>query len=573
MLEEITVRDFALIDNISLQFSPGFNILTGETGAGKSLLIGAISFLLGAKSDAALIREGADECVVTGSFDIAGTPPATDWLAERGIEADESRIVIRRAYKSGGRGFIYIQGQAVSRSDLLSLTALLVDIHGQHEHQNLLLTENHRILLDRFAGIEEKLDSYAQTYRQLHSLREEREKAEAEMRQRHLEADFLRFQVQEITAAKLKSDEKEELETEENVLTQHEKLFASVEMAYAGLSFSGDGAASSLRKAKTALETASSIDPRLMDQAKRLADAFYEVDDLADSIRSYRDSLSFDPLRLEWIETRLAEIHRLEKKYAASVPEILERAENNKTKLIASENWEEDRAKMDAQIETLQEELASRGMEISIARTKASSHLAAAIESILRTMGMPNTGFLVSVTPRRNESGNAVFGPNGCDEVEFLISPNPGSPTRPLARIASGGELSRVALAVKTVLSGLDNVETLIFDEIDTGIGGEAAASVGRHLRELGKTRQVLCITHLASIASMASSHFRVEKEVSGASTLTRIAYLAGKERTAEIARMLAGDQEGETSLAHAAELLRKNSLTASSPVTGRSHG
>ena len=471
MLEEITVRDFALIDNIGLRFSGGFNILTGETGAGKSLLIGAISFLLGAKTDADVIRDGADECVVTGTFDVSHNSAVLAWLQERGMSAEDGRIILRRTFRSTGRGFIYIQGQAMPRSDLQSITSLLVDIHGQHEHQNLLLSDSHRVLLDRFSGLDEQMDAYIRQYRLMHLRIHEREKAELEIRKHLLEKDFLRFQIQEIESAKLKVEEKEELEIEENVLAQHEKLFSAVETVCATLSSSGEGAASSLRKAKAALETASKIDPRLIEYTQRLSDAFYEVDDLADNIRSYHDSLSFDPQRLEWIEARLAAIRRLEKKYACSVQEILERAENIYKTLTASDTWEEERSRMDSEIEAIRGEVESRGDQISKERVRSSSLLGASIESTLRTMGMPNAGFTVAVSRMKDEKGTTVYGPTGCDIVEFLIAPNPGSPPRSLIRIASGGELSRVALAIKTVLSGLDTIETLIFDEIDSGIG------------------------------------------------------------------------------------------------------
>ncbi|MDP2815857.1 MAG: DNA repair protein RecN [Rectinemataceae bacterium] len=563
MLEELSVRDFALIDSLSLQFSSGFNILTGETGTGKSLLIGALSFLLGAKSDTAILRSGTDECVVTGIIDISAIPAALSWLIGHDIAHDDCRIVIRRGLKASGRSYIYLQGQAISRPDLQSLTSLLVDIHGQHEHQNLLIPDNHRVLLDRFSGAEKILDIYSDTYRQLQNLVSSREKAEKEIQQRLRESDFLEFQLHEIESAKLREGEKEQLETEENILTQHEKLFAAIETVHAGLSLSGDNTNPSLRKARSALEAAAGIDPRLNENAKRLTDAFYEVEDIADNMSSYRDTLSFDPQRLEWIESRLAEIHRFEKKYSNSVAGILRLAESHRTKLSATENWDAERAEMDSRIEELKKELARRGRELSDRRQKASVQLASSIESIIHTVGMPNTGFMVSVSVKMNEKGETVFGSHGCDEVEFMISPNPGSPFRPLVRIASGGELSRVALAIRTVLAGLDTVETLIFDEIDTGIGGEAAASVGRHLRELGKDRQVLCITHLASIASMATTQFRVEKEVVDGNKVTKIKPLTGRDRTAEIARMLAGDQEEEASLVHAAELLKKNGLAS----------
>ncbi len=565
MLEELTVRDFALIERLSVSFTGGLNLLTGETGAGKSLLVGAIGFLLGAKADTGVIRQGAEESLVTGVLDVSRNAEAQAWLSARGLEPEEGRVLVRRGIKSNGRGSAYIQNQSALRSDLAELTSLLVDLHGQHEHQSLLLPENHRKLLDSYARIEGEAAAFGERFAALSAERRAYESALASEAERGREIEFLRFAVDEIGKAKLRLGEEEELQAEELLLSQHEKLFAAVEAAHgalsggpAGAGDEGEGALAALRRLRSGLEGAGAIDPSLSDLARRSDDAFYELEDVADSLRHYLGSLSFRPERLEEVETRLSDIRKLKKKYGATIEAVLERLEEDKGRLSRLETWEEDKGEIERRIAGMEAEVLSAALALSEKRRAAAAGLQSKIESIVRTLGMPSAKFFVRVGRKLADGGKPVVGPYGVDEIEFLIAPNPGENAKPLARIASGGELSRVALAAKTVLAGSDSVDCLIFDEVDAGIGGEVAVAVGEHLKSLGKSKQVLCITHLASIAVRADNHYRVEKEVSGGRTTTRLSRMEGRVRAEEIARMLAGDPREEASIAHATELLRK---------------
>jgi DNA repair protein RecN (Recombination protein N) len=559
MLEELSVRDFALIERLSVSFTGGLNILTGETGAGKSLLVGAIGFLLGAKADTGVIRTGAEESLVTGVLDVGSNKEALEWLRSRALEPEDGRVVIRRGIKSNGRGSAYIQNQPALRSDLAEFTALLVDLHGQHEHQSLLAPENHRKLLDRYARIEDEVAAYSERFAELAAERKSYESALASEKERSREMDFLRFAVDEISKAKLKSGEEGELEAEERLLSQHEKLFAAVEAAHEALAASGEGAMAALRRVRSGLESGQAIDPGLSDLARRTDDAFYELEDVSDSLRHYHESMRFSPERLGEVETRLADIHKLKKKYGPTVEAVLARLEEDRDRLSRLETWEEDKGEIERRIAAMEEQVLADALAISEKRRAAAVPLQTRIEAIARTLGMPSARFLVRVGRKDSEGGKPVVGPYGIDETEFLFAPNPGEPAKALARIASGGELSRVALSAKTVLAGTDEVDTLIFDEVDAGIGGEVAVAVGEHLKELGRSKQVLCITHLASIAVRADNHYRVEKEVSGGRTSTRLSRMEGKQRAEEIARMLAGDPREEASIAHAVELLRKH--------------
>lgn len=558
MLEELTVRDFALIDRLTVSFTGGLNLLTGETGAGKSLLVGAISFLLGAKADTGVIRAGAEESLVTGVLDVSGNAEAQAWLRGRGLEPEDGKVLIRRGIKSNGRGSAYIQNQSALRSDIAEFTSMLVDMHGQHEHQTLLASENHRGLLDRYARIETEVESFRTRFEELSAERRAYESALASEKERSREMEFLIFAIEEISKAKLKSGEEEDLVAEERLLSQHEKLYAAVESAHAALAEAGAGALASLRKLRSGLEAAQTIDPALSDFARRSDDAFYELEDISDSLRRYLDSLRFSPERLEDVETRLSEIRKLKKKYGGTVEDVLARLEEDRGRLARLETWEEDKGEIERRIAAMETELFASALALSEKRREAAAGLQSRIESIVRSLGMPSARFSVRVGRKDTEGGKPVVGPYGIDEVEFMIAPNPGEGAKSLSRIASGGELSRVALAAKTVLADADSVDTLIFDEVDAGIGGEVAVAVGEHLRNLGRTKQVLCITHLASIAVRADNHLRVEKDVSGGRTTTRLRRMEGRERAEEIARMLAGDPAEEASIAHAMELLRK---------------
>ena len=558
MLEELHVQNYALIDRVHLEFAPGFNVLSGETGAGKSILIGALSLLHGARADTSAIRTGSDEAMVSGVFRVAGNPEAVEWLAERGLEPEDGTILVRRTVKRQGRGQIYIQSAPVTRADLEELTSLMFDLHGQHEHQSLLSEDNHRTLLDRYAGLEAEANELRERFSELSTLKRRAEKMRASEQERLREIDILQFAVNEIDDADLTVGEEEELDTERRVLSQHEKLFGLLDHIYELTAENRGGSLANLRAARDAMESVVQIDETLSSQASRLADAFYEVEDVAETIRDYRNAMEFSPQRLEACENRLVLIHKLEKKYGATIEDVLRYRDEAQGQLESLDNWEEDKADLEERIKALERDVLSAARSLSDRRKAAAVELGTAIESTVQSLGMAKTSFVVAVEQRASASGRPICGPHGIDSVAFRITPNPGEPLKPLSEIASGGEISRVMLALKTALAEVDHLFTLVFDEIDAGIGGEIALSVGHHLKELAGHKQVLCITHLASIAARADNHITVAKNVVDGRTTTQVDRIAGERRVEEIARMLAGDKDASVSRQHAEELLRK---------------
>ncbi|AEF81344.1 DNA repair protein RecN [Leadbettera azotonutricia] len=578
MLEELSVRNFALVDSLTLGFENGFSVLTGETGAGKSIIVGSISFLLGAKADAEVIRSGCDEAAVSAVVTVAPqNRDALGWLASRDIAADDGSVIVRRAVKSSGRSSIYIQNVPVTRGDLAEFMALLFDLHGQHTHETLLHKETHRKYLDRFAGLEDEALAFNKVFMELSDKRKALESSLSSERDRDARLEILNYGVDEVTKANPKPGEIKELETEAQRLGDFEKLSLQVNSA-AEAFFDGEASLLSLaRHTRTGMDNAASIDASLQPLLKRMEDLFYEAEDLAGEFRSYRDSLSYDPQRLEEVEDRLALLHKLKKKYVPSGARENAGAEESlltwkteaEAEIEALTGAEENRDKLRGEISALEKSIASRASALSAKRIEGAKKLGRGISSILSRLGMPNAKFEASVTAKMSERASLLCGPWGADDVEFLISANAGEPLKELARIASGGELSRVMLAIKTVLAGEAkgeaasdaNAETLIFDEIDTGIGGEVALSVGEYLAQIGKGKQIFCVTHLASIAVRADNHLKVEKRViageGGGRTVTGVSLLKPGERRQEIARMLAGEG-GAAALAHADELLAK---------------
>ena len=562
MLEELSVQNYALVDRLTVKFSGGMNVLSGETGAGKSILVGALSLLHGARADTDAIRTGTDEARVSGTFRVDGNPDVLAWLEEHGVEPEDGILIIRRTVKQSGRGGTYVQSSPMTRSDLNELTGLMFDIHGQHEHQSLLSEENHRRVLDRFAGLEDGVAQLQSDFTELSSLKKRFQHMEANERQRLREMEILQFAVREIEEAQLKGGEEDELETEKRVLSQHERLFASLDELYDAVAENQGGALSQIRTARGAMDTVSSIDDGLTDAAHRLDDLFYELEDVAETIHHYRSGVQFSPDRLEEVESRLSMIRRLEKKYGATIAEVLEYYEEAKVQLDGFETWEQDKEELRDDISEREQSVLRQAQELSAQRRASAGTLGERILASLRLLGMPKTTFEVSVEPRLGESGRPSCGPYGIDRIAFLISPNPGEPVKPLASIASGGEISRVMLALKSALADNDHVGCMVFDEIDAGIGGEIAVAVGDHLHDLAGSKQILCITHLATIAVRADTHIRVDKAVRNDRTVTEITHVRDDGRVEEIARMLAGDKTGSASRNHAEELLRKYATT-----------
>jgi DNA repair protein RecN (Recombination protein N) len=558
MLEELHVHNFAIIDKLSVKFAQGLNILSGETGAGKSILVGALGLLLGDKTDTSIIRSGAEETAVSCVVSIGDNTEAAAWLAAHGITPDEGGVILRRMLKSSGRGSIFIQSTPVTRADLHDFCTHLFDLHGQHEHQSLLDLENHRTLVDRWAGTEPLAERFHETYAALASLRERHSKLIGDERERLRRADLLTYAVTEIKGLRLKPGEEEELEKELAILVHHEKLFTLLEEVHGQVAESAGGALAALRKTRHSMDEILGIDSSLSRPAHQLEDAFYEIEDFAESIRQYKSKADFSPGRLDDVQSRLSAIRTLEKKYGDTIEEVLAYCAAGEQELAGMENWEEEKKNLESEIARTEKQIAEAARELSERRKAGSLVLQKKIEEELRELGMPKVSFRVLIADAARADGTPVLTPWGRDAIEFVISPNLGEPFKRLRSIASGGELSRVMLAIKGVLAESDHVSTLIFDEVDVGIGGEIALSVGERLAALSRNKQVLCITHLATIAVRADNHLRIEKVTQGGRTVTRVEKVTGAARKEEIARMLAGDRKGELSLQHAGELLAK---------------
>ncbi|MBN1298808.1 MAG: DNA repair protein RecN [Actinobacteria bacterium] len=558
MLEEINIHNYALIDKLALKFGNGLNLLTGETGAGKSILLGALGILLGKKSDISVIRTGTMEAMVSGTINISNNSEAEKWLLDHGIAPEEGTIIIRRVIKQTGRGGIYIQSTPVTRAELVELSSFLFDIHGQHDHQSLLSVENQRNLLDRFGNTESLASGFSKLFFDLAAAREKYTKLLSSEKQRLREIDFLKHAILEIKEAQLKEGEEEKLEREYRILFNHERLFNLIENIYSNTSETKGGVLSALRNIRENMEEVIQINPELSRLINQLQDAFYEIEDFSESIRHYKDSIEYNPQRLIECEERLKLTRTLQKKYGDTIEEVLDFCRKSEEELEVIQNWEEEKKNLQDCIALLEPDLKKIALQLSSKRKTAAQTLQERVERELKELGMPKVKFKVEVKERKNSEGKTVFTPSGIDTIDYLISPNLGEPYKPLNKIASGGEISRIMLSIKSVLSEADHITSLVFDEIDSGIGGEVAVSVGEKLKKLSANKQVLCITHLATIAVRADNHLKVEKLTSTGRTYTKAFPVTGQLKKEEISRMLSGDSKDQISLRHAEELLKK---------------
>ncbi len=577
MLEDLTIKDFALIDQDYLEFTKGFTVLSGETGAGKSILIGALSFLLGGKADIQQIRAGKKEASVSGTFVLPGNLPvrseiaeddearnALEWLSLHGIEIENDRVLLRRIIRDNGKSGAWINSTPVTRADLAQFSSFLVDIHGQHEHQSLMKVSEHRKFLDSRAGITADVDAFTAKYAVLVAKRKQLAQYNMSDSERLRKLDMMSFAVQEISEAKLKPNEDSELEDEQARLSSYEKIYSDVDSIDQMLSNDESGVIGLLKKIRRDSMHVTELDKSLSALDERLEAAFYELSDISDEFSSYKSKLVYDPNRLQTVEERLSLIYNLKKKYASSVNAPLSEvfAYFEEAQRYIEENGDGNNKKdaLAAEIKVLEKEVLAAADKLTQARKATAATLNSEVDAILAKLGMKGTSFTVQINQKAGSDLEQLCGPYGKDDIEFLISANPGNPPLPLAKIASGGELSRVMLALKTIFAQNDGVETLIFDEIDTGIGGEVAVAVGAHIKNLSKNRQIFCITHLASIAVYADNQIKIEKSVSGEITSSNVYPVEGEARVAEIARMLSGDSDTSQSLEHARSLLAKYS-------------
>lgn len=567
MLEDLSIKDFAIIESEHIEFSNGFTVLSGETGAGKSILIGAMSFLLGGKADVNQIRSGAHEAQVSGTFYLDSKEnqnPALEWLNDHGIETENNRILLRRYIRDNGRAGAWIGSTPVNRTDLAEFSSFLVDIHGQHEHQSLMRVPEHRKFLDARAGILPEVSAFTALYMALVEKRRLLAQLDSSDADRTRKIDMYNFAVKEIEDAKLKPEEDIQLEEEENRLSSYEKLFAGVDSIRNMLDGGDESVVSLLKKIRRESQNISILDKTLSSLDTRIESAFYELNDISEEFGSYANKLVYDPSHLQEVQDRLSLIYSLKKKYASSqsapLKEVFDYYENAQKSLEQLGAGSENREELMKSVSELEKKVYLAGKNLSEKRRATGDKLASEVEALLKNLGMNGTRFAVSITAKPGDQIEQKCGPYGFDNIEFLISANPGSPLLPLAKIASGGEISRVMLALKTIFAQNDPVQTLVFDEIDTGIGGEVAVAVGSHMKALAKNRQIFCITHLASIAVYADNQIKIEKGVAEGKTVSNVHPIQGEERVSEIARMLSGDADSAASIEHARAMLEKYS-------------
>jgi DNA repair protein RecN (Recombination protein N) len=561
MLAELLIRNFAIIDELTIAFQPGLNVLTGETGAGKSIILDAMALVLGERADTTMVRSGDEEAYVEAAFDLSdsirqGIEPI---LEQEGLEGDQTGLLtLARQLRVNGRNICRVNGRAVSLSILRDIGDRLVDIHGQGEHLSLLRPRSHLFLLDAYAGTSRARQEVASKVTELRSVRNELSRLRDDQRSAEQRADMLAYQIEEIRAAKLTEGEEEELRVERTRLGNVEQLIADSSSALAalnGLNDVGEAAVDLVGKAERALDRLVRLDATLSGSLERLQGLSFQLSEIVAELMDYQENLEFSPGRLEFIEERLELIGRLKRKYGDTAGEILawrDRAEKELEGISHSEQRAEELSSME---EALLHELGQMGVALSDARAAAARSLEADVERELSELRMDRAQFRVDMRQVEDESGayaagrRLAFDESGLDRIEFLISANPGEELKPMARVASGGETSRLMLALKTALARIDDTPTLIFDEIDQGIGGRVGDVVGRKLWSLtsGARHQVIVVTHLPQLAGYADGHYHVGKSLSDGRVTTSVEWLEIAGRIEELAAMLGTQGEHAT--------------------------
>lgn len=554
MLLNLTITNFAIIDRLDVQFDEGFNVLTGETGAGKSIILDAFGLLLGDRARPDLVRAGATEATVEALFDLSERDDILQTIGESGFSVD-GELVLRRVVQSGGRSRAYVNGQLATLAQLQPLSEKLVTVCGQHEHQTLLQRNVHLAVLDRFGGHDAQVREYHDAYWAMQDVARQLGRLEEAERDRRQRLDFLRHQADEIAAARLQVGEEEALLAERLLLQNAERLSVVTRDGYEGL-YEGKGAVCEvLGRLANDLQAVGEVDPELAALAEVVQRSLFEMEDVAVRLRSYLGRISFEPDRLEVIEERLAVLTRLKRKYAPSIDEILLLRESFDHDIAELENAQQTRAKLAEGLAELEAESRQFGQRLSAVRREAADRLEKALVEEMAALAMPGATFGVAFSDLEPP------GQDGLERVEFMVSSNPGEPLMPLAKVASGGELSRMMLALKRLAPDAERVPTVIFDEVDAGIGGAAATAVGRKLQAVSRNAQILCVTHLPQVAAFADHHHRVVKSEVDGRTLTVMERLDGDERVREMARMLGGATVTESTLLHARELISASAI------------
>jgi DNA repair protein RecN (Recombination protein N) len=543
MLKELRIRNLAIIDDLKIRFEEGLNVLTGETGAGKSIIVDSLGLALGSRAQSDLIRSGEKEAVVQAYFEVRDGKELPDF----GIDISDG-LIIRRSLFATGKSRAYINDTMVSLQSLAEAGKSLVDIHGQHEHQSLLSVDKHRILLDSYGKLQRDRGNVESLYREVQELKREASDLRQKMKERAHKLDLLRFQINEIDAASLKAGEKEELIGGRIILSNLNRLNELAETAYSVLYGSEGSCVEKLSYIILKVKEMSSIDHSASDTVNMLESALPLIEDAAIFLRGYKDKHDLEPQRLVEIEDRLDLIKKLEKKYGEGIKDIVRYRDEAEKELKGLEFVDERLESMEVDLATKEEMLLSSALSLSEKRKKFAKTIEKLVKNELRELAFDHAEFVIDIKQEAVSS-------HGIDKVEFLFSANPGEPPRPLIKIASGGELSRVMLALKSILADFDSIPVLIFDEVDAGIGGKTAESVGKKLKVLSNRHQVLCTTHLPQIASLGDFHLKTEKGQKDERVYVEVKELSGRERLNEIARMLSG-KITEVSLKHAKELL-----------------
>ncbi|MFJ6572817.1 DNA repair protein RecN [Streptomyces sp. NPDC091292] len=572
VLEEMRIRSLGVIDDAVVELSPGFTAVTGETGAGKTMVVTSLGLLLGGRADPALVRIGARAAVVEGRISVPPGASAVVRAEEAGAELDDGALLISRTVSAEGRSRAHLGGRSVPVGLLAELAEDLIAVHGQTDQQGLLKLTRQRQALDRYAGdaVSVPLAKYAAAYRRLRKLTNELDEITTRARERAQEADLLRFGLDEIAAVEPRAGEDVELAAEAERLGHAEALASAATVAHAALAGNpedpeGIDAATLVAGAHRALEAVRSHDTALAALAERIGEVGILLGDVAGELAGYADDLDADPLRLAAIEERRAALTQLTRKYGGDAQDsasVLAWAEQGSVRLLELDGDDERIGELTAERDALRGELSGLAQALTDARVEAASRFAAAVTEELASLAMPHARVTIDI--RQNDDPDGVeaggrtvaYGPTGVDEVELLLAPHPGAPPRPIAKGASGGELSRVMLAVEVVFAGTDPVPTYLFDEVDAGVGGKAAVEIGRRLARLARSAQVVVVTHLPQVAAFADRQLLVEKTNDGSVTRSGVKVLEGEDRIRELSRMLAGQEDSQTARAHAEELL-----------------
>ena len=565
MLTTLRIKNLALVSDLTLELQPGCNVITGETGAGKSIILGALNLVLGERADRSLIRSGEESCSVEAVFDVAAPGPPRaggalrrelrHFLEENGLEpCEENQLVLKRAFTSAGTNRQFVNGSATTLATLASIGEWLVDMHGPHDHQSLLHPARQLAILDAFGGLEKDREAFGELVRRRTALETEKAALIVDEKTYAQQLDLLRFQVQEISAARLQPGEDEQVEAEFHRASNAARLLQLSQEALELISESDASLLAQSGAVGRALGELQRVDAGATNLVELHGQAAETLRELQSAVSHYADKVDVDPARLAELEERLNLLHTLKRKYGATIPEVIVFGDEAKTRLHALESRDAELARLNATLEKLESEILAAGRKLSAARKKVIPQLARTAGRQLEELGFKQSRFDVAIASEGSLAEAGAIKQSGLDDIEFQFAPNPGEPAKALRAIASSGEMARVMLALKTVLAGEDEIPVLVFDEVDANVGGETAKAVGEKMKQIAIKRQVFCITHLPQVASVADAHYVVSKQVKNGRTISEITLLDKKSRVTELARMLGG--QSDAARKHAEALL-----------------